>query len=574
MHSLDRRNVAGIHVIRARGTADERARAHMTLMRHEARTGALQHLSEKNEWMIRKAPGPLQWKPLQAAVLAFYRKLLIPYMDRHTVPEYRRLIEVISDSLGVSRDWVRSSLFQPDAFMLLCRISVMKYLLPQMPSGGLPGCTSATVLKGWTREGKLMVARNQDYPVVGPWEPNTTVMFSEPTEVDQIPHVSITTAGVHGLGLTAMNREGITVSSHAHFGRKVSLRGQPVIVVGSEIIRHAKSVGEAVDIARRIPTIANWAFMVASARENDAVVIEKTPSKTCVRQAEDGFLSHTNYFHSPELQGQEARISAAYTEDLVGRICRIREILEKDRGSLEPHHLSRALGDPRDYFSGEDRVVGNTVSVITTIKSAVFEPETQRFWVSARRESPMGLGDFVEFRADRFWEEDWSEEKAQMMPRISGFKDTKPGFLESVAEYRKAYQAWHMSHGDPLSDQNTLVHLKKAVAHFPSDGHLWTQMGLVSFRLKEFSEARRAFEEALSRKLSPAIRGVCQLFLARCWDLAGDRVRALECYAKYPEGMDDPRLAEAFRRGREKPFRLTGVDQIMVDLQFPDTLAY
>ena len=96
----------------------------------------------------------------------------------------------------------------------------------------------------------------------------------------------------------------------------------------------------------------------------------------------------------------------------------------------------------------------------------------------------------------------------------------------------------------------------------------------VSFRCKAPAKARRASEGALQRKLTPSIQGVCRLFLARCFDIAGDRVRALELYRQIPEGLDDPRLLDAFRSGKGKQYRDQDVNQIMVDLQFPDTLAY
>ena len=46
--------------------------------------------------------------------------------------------------------------------------------------------------------------------------------------------------------------------------------------------------------------------------------------------------------------------------------------------------------------------MGNTVSVMTTVKSVIFSPEDFTLYVSKKNTSPVGIGDFIEINKDTF----------------------------------------------------------------------------------------------------------------------------------------------------------------------------
>ena len=568
---MDYKNIRGINFLRLRGTEAERARAHGVLLKEKIANGAIPFLAKKNELLIRRSPGIIQKKPAQASIIWFYNNVLIPYLQRKSSVESRAVLQALATESGISYEDYLKSLLQPDAFMLLCRTSVMKYLLGDLPVSALPACTSAVTLANWNASKRLLVCRNQDYPVVGPWEKNTTVLFNEPTEKNHVPFISITTAGLHSGGLTSMNREGLTLALHAHFGRNISLKGTPIVEIGNAIIREAKTLGEAVDIASRFKTYANWAFVISSAKENDAAVLEITPSKTRVRHAEDGFLAHTNFFHSPELHKEEALISGAYAEDLHGRLNGIYQSLKPNRGELEPRHMTSALGSQIDPQTGQERVIGNTVSVITTIKSAVFDPGAQKFWVSCRQESPTGLGDFLEINADTFWKnENYSED---LWPSLPGYHPKDSTLIEGVRSYRVAYQSYHMESDHPGYLLRTYESLQKAAKLYPADGNIWVQKAILAVKLHRFKEARQFLEKTLDLILTPHITNVRNLYIARCLDIEKDRQAALLLYSQW-ETVNDPSLRQAMFKGLKKPYRAKDTQSMMIDLQFPDTFHY
>jgi hypothetical protein len=562
---MERRDVKGIHVLRLSGDYAERARQHGALLREEIPSGAIPALVHKNEALIRGGPGPMRVRVLQDLVVWAYKRLLVPWLASRLDSERKAAVDAIARETGLTVQTLREALLHVDGLMLLARLSIMRTLRRQLGPGAVGACTSAVVPASWTRSGRMLVARNLDYPMVGPWEANTTVLFHDTVAAGEIPHVAVTSAGVHTAGLTAMNRAGITIASHTIFGTEYSLRGQPFAIVGEEIIRRAESIDDAVDIARRNLPKNPWSYVISSAVEQKAVVLELTPTRAeIVSLLPDEVLSHANQFQSPALQEQEAVISGAACSDFHRRRCGIREALEPARGQVDVVHLAEALGSHVDAQIGAERVYGDVVSGITTVQSVVMDPSAQVIWVSNRPDSPCGLGTFVEVDVARFWT-DGGEPST-----VAGGRASAPGLAEAIEHYRTAYRAMHVEHAPPSEVVESLL---RSVASFPSDGNLWLQLGLVQFRLSRFADAMASLDEAAQRSLTPHVRHVCELFRARAMDIAGRRSEALAIYRR-ESTVREPRLRSAYRDGLRLPYRASRAGGILLDLQFPDALEY
>ena len=183
----------------------------------------------------------------------------------------------------------------------------------------------------------------------------------------------------------------------------------------------------------------------------------------------------------------------------------------------------------------------------------------------------MGLGDFMQVDIDRFWLKDFKQ--AENLATIPGYRPAHPELLDGLRHYREAYRAFHMNSQEPDYVEKAQISLRKAVRAYPADGNLWVQAGQVAFKLREFQEAKSCFEEAKKRVLSKHVSDVCNLYLARCLDIAGERRKALEIYS-LQASVEEPRLREAFRRGSKKRYREKETSRMLIDLQFPDTFHY
>jgi hypothetical protein len=231
--------------------------------------------------------------------------------------------------------------------------------------------------------------------------------------------------------------------------------------------------------------------------------------------------------------------------------------------------MAGILGDHFDPQTGEQRVFGNTVSVVTTIQSVILEPESQKLWVSNRHASPTGLGDFVEVDVENFWSRPVEEE----LPVIPAASPGPPELYEALAHYRDAYRAWHVDNDQDDFAEKALIALEKALGVYPHDGHLWVQAGILFFHLKRFRDSQAHFEQALGRKLSDHVRNVCHLYMARAYDVLGERKKALAIYKRSSE-VSDPKLRRAFLRGRWIPYQSFETPFMVLDFQFPDTFQY
>src|SRR3989338_4309499 len=177
-HNSQRHTIDGVHFLKLRGTSRERAQAHAQLLKTEISDGVLPYLATKNEWLIRRAPGILQNTTLQNLVAGFYNKIFLPFAYRALPEGQKKVMEDFAEYSGLPFATIRSAVLQAEGLMFLSRFSVMQYLAERERLG----CTSAVVLKENTLEKRLLVARNMDYPVVGTWEKQPTVLFHEPTE--------------------------------------------------------------------------------------------------------------------------------------------------------------------------------------------------------------------------------------------------------------------------------------------------------------------------------------------------------------------------------------------------------
>ncbi len=577
------RNIEGVHFLRLKGTLAERAFLHGQILADSIRTGALPPLAKKNEWLIRRSPGVIgQWPILQDLLVRLYQRLLIPLVDRTASAEVQAMTRALAEGSGLPHSVVRGGLYQAEGMMLLSRMSVMRYLMREYPAGALPGCSSGVVLGGRTQSGRLLVARNQDYPVVGYWETHTTLLFQEPTEPGHIPHIDVTTAGVHTGGLTSMNREGLTLSAHAHFGRRMSWTGATVVDLGNRIIERARTLGEAVDFARAQKRHANWAYVVSSAKENTAAVLEMTPDRVVVREPEDGVLAHSNYFQSEELRDEEANMSGSCTEDMKARACRMRELLIRAGQQVVPGDLAQILGDQVDPFTQEERLFGNTLGVVTTIKSAVMDPGEQTLFVSSRKETPVPLAaTFLKIRGDEFWQKDEARAREEALTgAVRGYQPQNPRLVEAMREYREAYRAWHMHPEHEDRAERAWIAIQNTVRILPTDPNLRVQAGIFAVHLGKAREALAHFEQASQSVLSQHTRDVIAFFQGRCFDIEGERAQAIERYqsvlARLSERSSDiePRLQEALKAGLRRPYRSEHSRNLHVDLQFPDVFAY
>ena len=119
----------------------------------------------------------------------------------------------------------------------------------------------------------MIIGRNFDFYVGDHFSENKIVAFEHPSEGHKF--MSVTWGGFIGV-VSGMNEKGLTVTINA---AKSDSHGSatPVSLVAREILQYAENIAEAEAIARKRKMFVSESFLVGSAEDGKAVIIEKTP---------------------------------------------------------------------------------------------------------------------------------------------------------------------------------------------------------------------------------------------------------------------------------------------------------
>lgn len=565
---MDSIKINQIRIVRLAGSRTERARDHGRILagltKAELETLAYTPLSKKNQKLLKRACDgimPFLGNPLGQLIGRIYEAFVLERFLRLSRYHRKRLAPFAEAStLSLKKIWL--SLYQPDFLMFLAasaKPSVRNRFLQ-----GMPGCSSTTIRAGED----LYFLRNLDYPAASYWEKNQTVFYHEPSEPEYQNYVSISSLGVDTAGLTGCNESGIGVSLHAHFSKKFSLRGTPIFFLLEEILERAHTTEDAIHICRNFKTIGSWAINLTHSKEKRAMTLELVQGSVFIRESElNCGIAHSNHFQSPDFKKNEIHFSGAFFEDCESR----KASLEKSMNALAtdfswPKALA-TLGNHVDPTTGEARVFGNTVNVVTTIQSVGFDFKEQCFYLSTKTETPTGQGPYLKLPF-RFKDIDLA--RAPELLTV----ESNPGaqFDRASHAYHLAYVAWQ------VRDEEAPVvhaHLVQACEAVPTDPHLQLQRGYFALINAQFQEGLQCFETALELKLSPHLEQVALYFRGACFDLLGNRERALLDYQKILAFQKvDENLGEKAQKRLKKPYQASYCKRIEPDLQFAEPIDY
>lgn len=143
-----------------------------------------------------------------------------------------------------------------------------------------------------------------------------------------------------------INGHGVAVTTSGQWSERVVVdfaRADKAwhIVNWQPVLRHARSVGEALDMIREQPRVVGMNAMLADS--TTAVALEVTDREVHVFEPDDGILVRTNHFLAPELQA----IAPTFEENrgTFDRFNRARELADQRKGSLSAIDMVRILSD-------------------------------------------------------------------------------------------------------------------------------------------------------------------------------------------------------------------------------------
>lgn len=322
---------------------------------------------------------PLRWLLMDLSRLKFRE------VDQGMSDIHRR--EIAAQAIAFSPDPFSGLLPTYHRFVFLHSLYDISLSFEHSP---LIGCTSFGLSDGAFENGHVVLARNFDFEAGDILDTGKAVFLVH--EKDSIPYASVSWPGLIG-AFSGMNAQGLSLVVHGARARTPQTVGEPVIHTTRDILAHAKTTADAIEIIRERKAMVSHLLMLADASGEFAIVERAPGEKIHVRRGR-GKVPLTNHFEGP-LNTDPANHRVEATTSTRPRRMRLDELLEKlPAGS----NVEAVVGLLRDK-----KTVGNvelplghrrTLDALIATHSVVMDSTARVMWVS---EGPHLLGRFIRF---------------------------------------------------------------------------------------------------------------------------------------------------------------------------------
>lgn len=314
-------------------------------------------------------------------------KYIIGFINRdlpdHVSQEYKQEIYGISQSASDNFNWIG------DNYTRILNYHAAHDIGHALQNLMLVGCTSFGAWDDKTEDGSMLLGRNFDFWVGDKFAENKIVAFYNPTKGHKFAY--ITWGGFVGV-VSGMNDKGLTVTINAARSDIPKSAATPVSLVAREVLQYAANIDEAIAIAKSREMFVSESFLVGSAADGKAVVIEKTPTKIDVYDPNTDNVLCTNHYQSKTFEQQELNKDQIANSASLYRYKRLNELLNNNY-PLSPQKVANILRD-RKGLNNADIGLGNEKAVNQLIAhhSVIFQPDSLRMWVSTNN---WQLGEYI-----------------------------------------------------------------------------------------------------------------------------------------------------------------------------------
>ncbi len=310
-------------------------------------------------------------------------------MARHIPLEYRT--EIYAMSLSCSSEY--NSFCSPYCRQL--NYHAAHDIGHAMQEYMLVGCTSFACWGGDSEDGRLIVGRNFDFNMGDDFARNKIMLFVEPEKGYR--YFSVSWPGMMGV-LSGMNEKGLTVTVNAAKGPIPLSSAMPVSLLARDILQYASNIDEAYSIAGQFKTFVSESFLIGSASDGCAAIIEKTPKKISLYRSSCTRIICSNHYQSDAFKEDKHNKENIVASDSMYRYRRTDELLSE----LAPISVCDAVSILRDRrgIGNVDIGLGSEKSInqFAAHHSVVFQPEALRVWVSS---SHWLLGEYICYDLNR-----------------------------------------------------------------------------------------------------------------------------------------------------------------------------
>ena len=432
-----------------------------------------------SEQINRMIPSPFYRHFLKYVIGWFNRDL-----GKHVTEEDKEEIFGISDAASIKYDYIGSN------YQRILNYHAAHDIGHALQNLALVGCTSFGTWGSRSEDGTLIIGRNFDFYVGDHFAENKIVSFENPA--DGFKFMSVTWAGFIGV-VSGMNEKGLTVTINAAKSDVPAGSATPVSLVAREILQYAENIPEALAIAKKRKMFVSESFLIGSAEEGKAVIIEKTPDSVGLYDPGKNQIICTNHFQSPELSGlrsNKIQIRQAASEY---RYQRLEELL----GSVKKNNLMETVQILRDRRGMDNADIGmgneKAINQLIAHHSVIFEPQKKRVWVST---GPWQLGEFICYDLEKVFSSGALTTNLEIADSLNNLPADSFLLSRQYEQFLK-YRAYRKE----LTEGRD-VNPDSLIGTNPNYYQSYQLAGNEMFRKKEYSEAVRYYRQALSKEIA------------------------------------------------------------------------
>lgn len=255
----------------------------------------------------------------------------------------------------------------------------------------LSGCTSFTVWNSAAEDSSMIAGRNFDFYAGDEFAENKIVCFYNPDKGYKF--MFVTWGGMIG-AVSGMNEKGLTVTINSARSEIPFNVKTPVSILAREILQYSENINDAYKIAEKYKTSVAVTFLISSAEDKRAVIIEKAGDKTDSVTSKKDYIICTNHFQSDAFNDDKMNAEFIINSTSGYRYNRILELLEENP-KLNFSEAAQILRDQKG-LNNKNIGIGNEKAINQLIAhhSIIFNPEKLLVWVSA---NPYQLGEYVAY---------------------------------------------------------------------------------------------------------------------------------------------------------------------------------
>jgi hypothetical protein len=196
-------------------------------------------------------------------------------------------------------------------------------------------------------------------------------------------------------------------------------------------LQYAGNIDEAIAIANTYKTFVSESILIGSAEDDNAIIIEKSPTRQFVYKSSDDYLICTNHFQSDSFMTDRKNIENMLNSSSLYRFAKVKEQLLKN--IPVSYKAASDILRNREGLGNKNIGMGNEKSINQLIAhhSIVFKPKDRIVWVSTE---PYQLGTYIAYDLNKIFSDTFDAAKAKNLNETNLTIYTDP-FLNSK-EYK------------------------------------------------------------------------------------------------------------------------------------------